>query len=224
MLPHHTSFSLPIRPQVEGAWGRKAFTLIELLTVIAIIGILAAIIIPTVGKVRETARRAQCTSNLRQVGMAILAYADDQKGKLPGPLWANMETFGKGADTKLLGTRLAPYLGVTLPDDSQEIRQIPVLNCPSWQRVTTNEKGKAWKMAGTVLMQGGPYSGTAKPPFGDSTYTPAYLSYIASPSTAEAMTERETGTGSDAGVVKPVHGNVRNRLYLDGHVKAVPVQ
>jgi len=62
---------------------RSAFTLIELLTVIAIIGILAAILIPTVGRVRSKARTAQCVSNLRQIGMAALLYADDHKGLLP---------------------------------------------------------------------------------------------------------------------------------------------
>ncbi len=62
---------------------RRAFTLIELLTVIAIIGILAAIIIPTVGRVRESARAANCLSNLRQINMAVKLYADDNKGVLP---------------------------------------------------------------------------------------------------------------------------------------------
>jgi prepilin-type N-terminal cleavage/methylation domain-containing protein/prepilin-type processing-associated H-X9-DG protein len=56
-----------------------AFTLIELLTVIAIIGILAAIIIPTVGKVRATAKKSVCLSNLRQVGMAFNLYMHDQR-------------------------------------------------------------------------------------------------------------------------------------------------
>lgn len=58
-----------------------AFTLIELLTVIAIIGILAAIIIPVTGKVRATARNAQCVSRLRDWGGAIHLYANDSKGK-----------------------------------------------------------------------------------------------------------------------------------------------
>lgn len=62
---------------------RRAFTLIELLTVIAIIGILAAILIPTVAAVRKKARKAECASNLHQLGMAINLYTNDNKGKLP---------------------------------------------------------------------------------------------------------------------------------------------
>lgn len=55
----------------------SGFTLIELLTVIAIIGILAAIIIPTVGRVRSSARDAACKSNLRQIGLAVNMYGNE---------------------------------------------------------------------------------------------------------------------------------------------------
>lgn len=61
------------------------FSLIELLTVIAIIGILAAIIIPTVGKVRETAQRTVDSNNLREIGKAAAIYATDNRDVLPNP-------------------------------------------------------------------------------------------------------------------------------------------
>jgi prepilin-type N-terminal cleavage/methylation domain-containing protein/prepilin-type processing-associated H-X9-DG protein len=66
---------------------RNGFTLLELLVVIAIIAILAAILFPVFARAREKARQASCTSNLKQMGLAMLMYANDYDEVLP-PLYA----------------------------------------------------------------------------------------------------------------------------------------
>ncbi len=62
---------------------RKSFTLVELLTVIAIIAILAAILLPTLGNARVSANRASCANNLSQIGKAATAFMMDNNRKLP---------------------------------------------------------------------------------------------------------------------------------------------
>ena len=62
---------------------RRGFTLIELLVVIAIIAILAAILFPVFAKAREKARQSSCLSNLKQLGLGILSYAQDYDERFP---------------------------------------------------------------------------------------------------------------------------------------------
>ena len=82
------------RPLVSRFRTRRAFTLIELLTVIAIIGILAAIIVPTVSKVRNTAKKAQCVARIRQWGTAVNLCANDYKSNIA--LFFKADTFTYG--------------------------------------------------------------------------------------------------------------------------------
>jgi len=68
---------------------KQAFTLVELLVVIGIISILIAMLLPALNKAREGASRIACQSNLRQQGMAMIMYTNDNKGNLPCGPWTD---------------------------------------------------------------------------------------------------------------------------------------
>jgi prepilin-type N-terminal cleavage/methylation domain-containing protein/prepilin-type processing-associated H-X9-DG protein len=83
---------------------RASFTLIELLVVIAIIAILAALLLPALASAKAKARQAKCASNLHQIGLAMIMYADDHAGWLPET------THGLPTNRSWVFT-LAPYVG-----------------------------------------------------------------------------------------------------------------
>ncbi len=113
---------------------RSGFTLVELLTVIAVIGVLVAILIPVVGRARSAARDASCVSNLRQLAQASLLFASENKGVLPPPQprpedWPGM-TFFNQTNPRWYDL-VIPYI----PNTRQANSSAPtILRCPSETR------------------------------------------------------------------------------------------
>jgi|GEM_PF-2671054 len=116
------------RPLIDVRETEQGFTLIELLVVIAIISILAAILFPVFARARENARRASCMSNLKQIGLGFMMYAQDYDGHLPNSIIQNTDgikefTYPNGTTKNI---REDWYLAI-----NPYIKNWQVFNCPS---------------------------------------------------------------------------------------------
>jgi prepilin-type N-terminal cleavage/methylation domain-containing protein len=186
------------------------FTLIELLTVIAIIGILASIIIPTVGSVRDKAQRAVDSSNIREVGKAAIIYAGDNNDRLPDPssspaptitgtkvyIWAGLlAKAGVLTDATLYFSKSDPVGPATIP--------LSVLDATDTTKNTLNADFTAQKPS-LELVGGLKLSDPATTP----------VAFTRGLSTAGTWDNNSDGTG------KSVYGDVGGHIaFLGGNVQ-----
>ena len=119
---------------------KRRFTLIELLVVIAIIAILSSMLLPALSKARDRVKSAACQSNLKQIGVCVMNYANDYNGYLPQD--ASVHSYWRFL--------LAPYAGLNASSYSDVILTTKIFRCPSWIDkggiLKSYESGYGWNL------------------------------------------------------------------------------
>lgn len=115
-------------PDNRTTWGQRgsrAFTLVDVLVSLAVIAVLIGILLPTISKVRESARRVVCSSNLRQIGLGLHMYSEDAADLLPPSVYLPTSATSVMARASRVGEGASPELMDTVRTDSHAFHARP---------------------------------------------------------------------------------------------------
>ena len=204
-----------LRATTRGPECRAGFTLIELLVVIAIIAVLAAMLLPALSRAKEAARSTQCLSQMRQLGLAVRLYADDNEDTFPR---SQHSAFANG---QLPWERtLAPQLGSSTTAWTNLLTG--VYHCPSDRRTTLLSYGM------NVYFELGPDDDyTGKPQtwrrWSQIPQPTATIFLAESASSADHIMPNFWVTPADAADVDAKrHRSKANYAFADGHSQLLP--
>src|SRR5436190_2549852 len=110
----------------------KAFTLVELLVVIGIIAILIAVLLPALRKAQEAARKVACLSNIRQLSIAAISFANEHRGLMPAPGGRSLYGYDPLTGTIDGVANIAVRKGWPFSDDSDAVK-IGMADWITWQ-------------------------------------------------------------------------------------------
>jgi len=209
---------------------RGGFTLIELLVVIAVIGVLAGMLLPALLKAKAKAQQAGCMSNLKQIGLAIRMYADENEDTLPGPVFAGARaSYDRNSSQELIWF-IAPYLSAPLPSAQTVVADVFV--CPGYLRRAPGLGSMVGRKCYLLNDDVDPDPATRVPPFGYPVAPTAQPLKLCSLDTYQPPSATHAIIDVDKGNVnptvswwtdlpyEPVHGSARNALFFDWHVEA----